>query len=248
MSMTDRVARRSLLGVLTPSSNTVLEPLTCAILAGLPDVTAHFARFPVREISLRQEALGQFDEAPILEAARLLADARMQTILWSGTSSGWLGLDADERLCAAITAATGIPACTSVLALVEIFKKTGVRRMGLVTPYLDEIQEKILATFGGAGFEVVAERHLRDRGNFSFSDYSEALIARLVREVAEARPDAITVFCTNFRGAGIAEALEQETGIPVYDTVSTGVWAAMRQAGADPKRITGWGRLFREVA
>src|SRR5690606_24712360 len=90
MPMTDHVAPRALLGVLTPSSNTVLEPLTCAILAGLPDVTAHFARFPVREISLRQEALGQFDEAPILEAARLLADARMQTILWSGTSSGWL--------------------------------------------------------------------------------------------------------------------------------------------------------------
>jgi hypothetical protein len=30
--------------MLTPSSNTVLEPLTAAMLADLPDVTAHFAR------------------------------------------------------------------------------------------------------------------------------------------------------------------------------------------------------------
>jgi hypothetical protein len=30
----------------------------------------------VREISLREEALGQFEEEPILEAAGLLADAR----------------------------------------------------------------------------------------------------------------------------------------------------------------------------
>src|SRR5918912_725830 len=32
------------LGMLTPSSNTVLEPITYRMLAGVPDVTAHFAR------------------------------------------------------------------------------------------------------------------------------------------------------------------------------------------------------------
>jgi len=68
------------------------------------------------------------------------------------------------------------------------------------------------------------------------------------RIVAEARPDAIAVFCTNFRGAAIAERLEAALGIPIYDTVSTAVWAGMRLAGADPARIRGWGRLFREVA
>jgi maleate isomerase len=45
----------------------------------------------------------------------------------------------------------------------------------------------------------------------------------------------------------VVEALEAETGIPIYDTVATGVWKGMRLAGADPTRITGWGRLFREV-
>jgi maleate isomerase len=45
------IGPRTLLDMLTPSSNTVLEPLTSAMLADdLPDVTAHFARFPVREI------------------------------------------------------------------------------------------------------------------------------------------------------------------------------------------------------
>jgi maleate isomerase len=245
--MRQRVGPRTLLGMLTPSSNTVLEPLTAALLAGLPDVTAHFARFPVREISLGEAALGQFEHEPILAAARLLADARVGSIVWNGTSSGWRGFAADEELCRAIAEATGIPAGTAVLALNEIFTLTGVRRFGLVTPYLDGIQERIVANYAAAGFACAAERHLGDRGNFSFSEYGEELIAQMIREVAAARPDAITVFCTNLRGAAVVEALEAETGIPIYDTVATALWQGMRLAGADPGRVRGWGCLFREV-
>ena len=121
------------------------------------------------------------------------------------------------------------------------------RAIGLVTPYLDEIQERIVANYAAAGFACAAERHLGDPGNHSFADYDEALIAGLVREVAAARPDAITVFCTNFRGAAVVEQLEAETGIPIYDTVATAVWQGLRLAGADPRRIRGFGRLFHEI-
>ncbi len=242
--MADKLGARTLLGVLTPSSNTVLEPLTAAMLAGLDDVSAHFARFRVREISMREAAMGQFELEPILTAAELLADAKVGAIVWSGTAAGWRGFETDETLCRAITERTGIPAGTSVLALNEIFRATGVRTFGLVTPYLDEIQAPIIANYRAAGFECVAERHLGDRGNFSFSEYSEPLIERLIREVAQARPDAITVFCTNFRGTRLADRLEQSLGIPIHDTVATAVWAGLRLAGADTRRVTGWGSLF----
>ncbi|MDR3496087.1 MAG: Asp/Glu/hydantoin racemase, partial [Ancalomicrobiaceae bacterium] len=38
------------IGMLTPSSNTVLEPVTSRILAGLADVSVHFSRFRVTAI------------------------------------------------------------------------------------------------------------------------------------------------------------------------------------------------------
>ena len=134
------------------------------MVTGLPNVSVHFGRFRVTEISLSQAALGQFEYAPMLDAASLLADARVQTICWNGTSASWLGLDNDRDLCAAIADRTGIAATSSVLALDEIFRLTGVERFGLVTPYLDEIQEKIIPNFGKEGFECVAERHLNERG------------------------------------------------------------------------------------
>ena len=54
------------------------------MLAGLPDVTAHFGRFRVTEISLSTAALAQFDLQPILDAALLLADAKGVTVDFFG--------------------------------------------------------------------------------------------------------------------------------------------------------------------
>tara|TARA_Y100001001_G_scaffold21196_2_gene18236 strand:- start:1719 stop:2432 length:714 start_codon:yes stop_codon:yes gene_type:complete len=233
--------------MLTPSSNTVLEPYTSAILQDLmPAVSAHFQRFTVKEISLSESALAQFDPAPQIDAARLLSDAHMDVIAWNGTSSSWLGFDADRRLCAAITEATGIPATSSVLALNEVLERTGVKRLGLVTPYLDDIQAAIVDNYRREGIEVVAERHLNDRGNFSFSEYDEQTLAEMVREVARAEPEAITILCTNLRGAGIVEELERELGIPIYDSVSVTVWKSLLLAGQDPGAINGWGQLFQD--
>jgi maleate isomerase len=242
------MSRRTLLGMLTPSSNTTLEPVTTQMIAGLPEVSAHFGRFKVTEIALSEKALGQFDDTEILRAAELLSHAKPNVIGWNGTSAGWLGFDADERLCRRITDATGIAACTSVLALNEIFTRTGVSRFGLVTPYRDDVQEAIVRNYRKSGFDCVAERHLRLQDNFSFSEVGADELRRMVREVAREKPQAITILCTNLRGTPLVEALEAETGIPIYDSIATVVWKSLRLAGIDPKRIQGWGRLFRDVA
>ena len=232
------------LGMLTPSSNTVLEPLTSQMLNGVHDVTAHFSRFRVLKISLESDALDQFDVQPMLNAAGLLADAEVSSICWNGTSAGWLGFDTDAHLCEAIQEHTKIPTSTSVLALNEILESTNAKRIAFVTPYVDDIQSAIVSNYESVGYDVVAERHLGDKGNYSFCSYSEDNILELCRAVAVEKPDAISVFCTNFRGAAVAAIIESETGIPVYDSVSTALWKSMKLAGKDPAVIKGWGRIF----
>lgn len=238
---------RKFLGMLTPSSNTTLEPVTARILARVPEVTPHFGRFRVTEISLSDKGLGQFDLEPMLAAAELLADAKCHSICWNGTSAGWLGFERDRELCRAIERRTKIPACSSVLALAEIFRLSGVTRFGMVTPYTDDVQKAICANFRREGFECAGERHLGISDNFDFSEVGADAIAAMVREVAKAKPQAITVFCTNMDGATLAEELERESGVPVYDTIATAVWSSLRACGVDPARVQDWGRLFREV-
>jgi maleate isomerase len=238
--MTERV----FLGMLTPSSNTILEPVTTAMLAGLPEVTAHFSRFKVTEIALSGPALAQFDDSEILRAAELLAHAKVDVIAWNGTSSGWLGFERDVQLCERITQATGIPACTAMLALNEILLITGAKRVGFVTPYLDDVQARINANYEQAGFTVAADRHLGMQDNFSFSEVTADQMRVMTRDVAAAKPDAIAIVCTNMRGAPLAEELEAAHGVPVYDSVSTTVWKSLKVAGVDTARVKGWGRIF----
>ena len=116
---------RKRLGMITPSSNSVLEPVTCAMLHGVADVTAHFSRFRVTEIALDAAALNQFDASVMLPAADLLADAKVDAIAWNGTSASWLGIGRDRSLCEAITARTGMPATTSTLACIDAARALG---------------------------------------------------------------------------------------------------------------------------
>lgn len=238
--MTDR----TLLGMLTPSSNTVLEPVTTEMLRELDDVTAHFSRLRVTEISLSEYGLNQFEHERFLAAAELLADARCQVIAWNGTSAGWRGFEHDEELCRLITERTGAAATTSILANVELFRRHGVRRFGLVTPYTDDVQERIIANFGAAGFDCVAQAHLGISDNFSFSEVGAHDIERMCRAVAESAPEAIAIICTNLAGAPLAPRIESELGIPIYDSIAVVVLRALELAGRDPTGVKGWGEIF----
>jgi len=232
------------LGVLTPSSNTALEPLTTAIVGTLPDASVHFSRFKVTEIALDAAALGQFDDGNILAAAELLADARVDVIGWSGTSSGWLGFDRDRRLVERIRERTGLPATTAVLALNELLAIRKITRIGFVTPYTQDVQDRIVGNYRTLGIETVAQRNLGIRVNHDFAGVDPVMLRELMAEVARERPQAITTFCTNLRAAQLAPEFERAHGIPLLDTVSTTVWGMVRAAGRSPAAIEGWGGLF----
>jgi maleate isomerase len=213
-------------------------------LAPTPWITAHFQRLRVLAINLGADATSQFDPRPMADAAALLADAKVHALCWNGTSGAWLGLESDRALCATITHETGLPCTTATLALFDALAALGAKRIGLVTPYLNTVQTAIIENFAGLGVETVVERHLEDPGNYSFAEHSAAKVDALVREAAAAKPDAIVIHCTNFRGLPGAVGIEAETGIPILDSIAVALWGAIRAAGRDPAMIKGGGRLF----
>lgn len=236
------------LGMLTPSSNTVLEPVTQAMLADAPGVTAHFSRFRVTEIGLGAAQLSQFEQEPILAAAELLSHAKVDCIAWNGTSASWLGFKRDEALCEALAARTGAAPCTAVLGFRDLFRVAGARRIGLVTPYTTDVQSRIAENWGREGFEVTSERHAGLSDNFSFATLPQERIAAMIREAAADRPDCVAVVCTNMDAARLAPAIERETGVPVFDSVAVTLRACLAAVGAQSPGLARWGRLFDQWA
>ncbi len=236
------------IGMITPSSNTVVEPVTFAMTGRLsPAVTAHFTRIEVKTISLEADSMSHFDLSPMLRAAELLADAEMDAIAWNGTAGAWRGLEHDEELCAAITQATGTPATTSTLAQVEAFRAYGVERYALAVPYLDNVRQAIMRTFETAGFACVSSAHLDISTNKDFAYVPLPEIRELVRRSDSPEAEAIAIICTNFPAAWLVEDLEAAHGKPVFDSTVLAVWQALRLAGVDAP-MEGWGRLLGEPA
>jgi len=234
------------IGHITPSSNTALEPLTYAMNRPLDDRLAHhFSRIRVTHLALEASSEAQFQMAPMLAGARLLADAPLDAIVWNGTSASWRGLENDTALCEAITAETGLPASTSTIAFYKAFREKGWSRIALAVPYTEDITRQIATEYGRQGFPVVGSAHLGVRENREIGATGPEPIRGLLRDAARSKPDCIAVVCTNFNATELVEEMEAELGIPIIDSIAVTFWEACRLAGTAAP-IPGWGRLLAE--
>ncbi len=241
--------RRVRLGMIVPSSNTVVEQEAGALLGGLENVSAHFSRFKLTKVSVADAAAAYYDSGLMLEAGKLLADSRCAVITWNGSSGGVVGFDRDRTFVAELEAATGSPATTAALSVLDALRAFGARRLALVTLNPPDMNKRIAAHFAAEGFECVATTDRSDLDdNFAMAEVPAEALAQAAMGCAHARPEAIAVFGTNTRGAPVAARLERELGIPVIDSVAAGYWGALRRAGVDTRAIRNRGRLFEMAA
>ncbi|MDL2273742.1 aspartate/glutamate racemase family protein [Oscillospiraceae bacterium OttesenSCG-928-G22] len=233
------------LGMLTPSSNTSLEPICSRMVSGHEDkITMHYSRLMVTKISLEEDALSQFDFDPFLRASEYLAHADVDAIIWNGTSGGWLGFETDKILCEKITKETGIPATTSMLALMEAFDEEGLKSFHMVTPYIPEINERMSKEFLKYGYEAKNFRGLAQTVNRSFSLVTREQIDGMAAEVCVSPADGLVIVCTNLKAAWQIEELEKKYGLTVYDSTAIAVWKGLKMTGLPLNLVTGFGRLF----
>lgn len=233
------------IGMLTPSSNTALEPICSRMLYGVPEVTCHYSRFEVTKISLEQDSLSQFNMEPMLRAAELLAHAEVDVIAWNGTSGGWIGFDVDRKLCEEITKRTGIPATTSMLSQIRAFKEHDIKTVHLVTPYIPEINRLIAEQYKNyCGIETVNISGLNITHNRSFSLVTQERIEDQIKEVTVSFADALSVVCTNFPPVAKVTYYEEKYKVPMYDTINVLIWECLKMVDVDPAKVKGWGEMF----
>lgn len=222
-------------GMIVPSSNTVLEEELARLAPCGGPVAVHVTRVRVTQISMEAPALAQFDVGPMSAAAALLGDAMVSAVAWAGTAGAWLGLGHDRMLAERLAEAAGAPATTSTLALVAGCHEQGVERVGLITPYTRPVVERIIATLAREGLTVTAERHLGLTMNHSFAGVEPSEIARMASDCAVPGVQALVVLCTNMRGGQAAAWITEQTGLPVLDSVAVTLAGAVATgAGAEP--------------
>lgn len=227
--------------MITPSGNVVVERTTQAILASFPEISAHYTRVAVTGSSDRYPT--DYDWDGMADAAALLAHAAPASICWNGSRGGSFGFEVDRQLCDRLSEQTGLPSTTATLGIDAALRGMGAKRIGLVTPYRPAYIAKLVHVFGRAGYEVVAEAHAGLDDNLSYALLPDADIVRMVRQVGTG-VDAVVTFCTNLPAAHLSGEMEAALGVPVFDSTSAAVWAALRLAGQATAPGRAWGSLF----
>ncbi len=210
-------ARPARVGLMIPSSNTMME---VDFARDLPPGTAlHTARMFMEDTTPAGEnrMLDEF----ALPAARDLGTARPDVVVFGCTSAGALrGNDYDSELCERISELTGAPAVSTIGAVRAAIAGSGSTSVGVITPYVDELNERIRASIEADGTRVAAIAGLGITDNFAIAEVGhDEIVAFAVRALgqlaAQASIGLVFASCTNFGAMAARPAIAERLGLPV---------------------------------
>ncbi len=225
-----RPAERTRIGLMIPSSNTMME---ADFARELPDGwTLHTARMFMEDTTAAGE-YRMLDEFT-LPAARDLGTARPHVVVFGCTSAGALrGSDYDLQLCEQISALTGAPTVSTIQAVRTAIQRAEARRVGVVTPYVDELNDRIRASIEADGVEVVRIAGLGMTENYEIARVPADRITAFAAETLDGLDiDLVFASCTNFGAMEAIPELAARLRRPVVTSNQAVLAAAVEQARA----------------
>jgi maleate isomerase len=247
--VTDSLGYRCKFGVIAPSTNTSVQPEYEALRPH--GVTNHFSRAIIPDTRVTDDA----SFLAMLENIRGALDAALDAvmtcspdavILGMSAETFWDGAEGSARLKEKMERQCGKPVTLgsdAVLAAIKAYG--GVKRLGIVTPYMPVADKNVHRYFTDNDLEVVNLLGLKCASPVQIAHVGEAQLRDAIKAVDGADVDAIVQVGTNLAMARIAPWAEFWLGKPVIAINTATYWHALRSNGlTDPVR--GYGRLLEE--
>ncbi len=215
-------------GLIVPSTNTVMEP---DLYRNLPaGTTVHTSRM-LLEGSVTIEAEEMMLDVYLPECAKQIGTLQPDVVVFGCTSAGALrGPAYEQELAGEISKATGAPTVTIMGAVVDELQRLGARSIAMLTPYSEEINETIKDSLETSGFTVPYMNGMDVKGAFNIAAVSPDEIVEYVREQLEGvYSDCLFVSCANLRSVDVLERIREVAGRPVV-TSNQAVLEGVRKA------------------
>ena len=183
-------------------------------------------------------------EKDIAPAVSLILPGQRMDVVAFGCTSGAMVIG-EETVFKRIREVRPGVACTSPITAAQVALKTlGVRRVGLLTPYVKSVSDWMADYIADRGFDVTASASYEHANDNEVARIDEASIRASVLEMGKSPDvDAVFVSCTSMRLASQVTALEQAIGKPVISSNHAMAWHALRLAGIQDA-LPQWGRLY----
>ena len=236
--MSTHYAPRGLLGVLTPQANTTVEPEFALMLP--PGMAMLNARMTSDKPTIIARLLDYLDG---LEThAAQFANAPVGAIAFACTGASYYAMpEAEDAAVARIQAAAQRPFVTTATAVRDALVELRARRIGLVSPYPDDLTRAGIAYWQARGFEVaaVSGAALRDGVFHPIYAMDEAGCTAALLALDAQGCDAIVMLGTGMPTLGAIRAHPFHGGVPVLSCMLALGWASARALG-DSRGVQEW--------
>jgi len=235
------IAARARIGVIVLASDHTVEHEFRAIL-DLPGVAFYEARI-ANDPSITPETLRAMEGRIAGTAELILPGVPLDVVCYGCTSASMV--IGEERVFELVRQARPEARVTTpITGAFAAFRAMGAKRIGVLTPYRDDINRFMRDYIQARGFEVPVFGSFNEENDNRVSCIAPASIRAALLEIGRHdKVDAVFVSCTSLRLAQVAAEVEAELGKPVTSSNHAMAWHALRLAGIDDAQ-PGYGRLY----
>jgi hypothetical protein len=213
------------LGLMVPANNTTMEPELRAWLDGAPCRTLRIPRG--RGLLGPAEIPAYVEQA--LELAKSYDPLQTDIVAYGCTAAGFIGGPArDEEIQRKLAAITGKPVVTTASAMIAVLQHIGARRIAVVTPYLDLVNERLRAYLEQSGITVTKLASFNAETTDELAAITPQQITALARATMTPDSDAMFIACSQLPTKDILGDLERAFGKPVWSSIKATAWHAQR--------------------
>jgi maleate cis-trans isomerase len=227
-------------GVLIPSTNTTVE-IECRLLPA--SYQAHVGRLMT---STPGRTFSPSRNEDIDHQSRLLGTAKVELVILAQTSASLFADDYDDVVTRRMNAGAGVPAVTSAQAVGRAVRALGARRIAVISPYSDEVNQRAGRYFAAKhGLEAVALEGFGATDSYAIGQLGPENARDAFARIDRPEIEVFVVPGGNFPTMTSIAGWEREFGKPVVTTNQASFWAMLRALGGG--RVPGFGRLLEEV-
>ena len=239
-SLDEGAARGAALGLIVLQSDESIEPELRTLR--LDDgVALYHSRIPSAD-DVTPDTLEAMSNALPAAAALLPHSANLRAVAYGCTSGATV--IGPARVASMIRAHHPQAACTDPMtAVIAACSALNIRRLGLLTPYIESVSAAMRDYITAQGIEIAAFASFEQKDEATVARISEQSVLDALGQFSGQAVDGVFTSCTNLRSFRIIASAEARLGVPVLSSNLVLGWHLMQLAGLDT-RNAGPGSLF----
>ena len=236
--------RTQQVGIIALQADESLEP---DLRRMMPDAIEYLVTRVPSDTTVSRDTLRAMEDR-IAGAASLFPRGADLSVVAYGCTSASAEMGAD-RVTELVGQGVDTPHVTQPMsAVIAACRHLGLRRIGMVSPYVEAVSARLQQELTRAGLEVTAFASFEECIEERVVRISEASIVKAATEMGLLDDcDAVFLSCTNLRTLNVIETVEALIGKPVLSSNQALIWH-LGQLGGFADSVKGVGRLFQGQA